>query len=46
MRGRLPLVYIVGMLLVGLFGGSAGDMLAEERGEREVSANIAECPAR
>lgn len=41
MRGRLSLLYALGVLLVGLFGGSIGEALAEERGEREVSGATA-----
>lgn len=41
MRGRLSLLYIVGALLIGLFGGSAEDVLADERDEREVSGALA-----
>ncbi len=41
MRGRLSLLYVLGVLLVGLFGGSTGEALAEERDEREVSGALA-----
>ncbi len=37
MRGRLSLLYALGVLLIGLFGGVASDVDTEERGEREVS---------
>ncbi len=41
MRGRLSLLYVLGVLLVGLFGGSTGEALAEERGERTTASVLA-----
>jgi len=41
MRGQLSLLYVLGVLLVGLFGGATGDVLADERDERDVSGATA-----
>jgi hypothetical protein len=41
MRGRLALVYVMVAFLLGVFGGSAGGVLADERDERAVSTVLA-----